>query len=197
MVQGAKSVSGVTTSDSRAARNSRAWPAPPRPATRGDVRRAAAEEQTLTAVHESGHAVVARAIGHGVVSVSLDGARTRYRRGEPHAHLCEAMVALAGPLAEQHYRPTTPAEREALRRDQWRSDLDHARHHVAGCGAAGQWVGRQVRALVRRHWSAIVRVAEALAQRGTLSNEPLQARRGGHGLRALRKRTVASIRAAM
>ena len=112
-------------------------------------------EQTLTAVHESGHAVIARAIGHGVVSVSLDGARTRYRRGDHHAHLCEAMVALAGPLAEQHYRPTTPAEREALWRHHWRRDLDNARRHAEACAMDGQWVGRQVRALVRRHWPAI------------------------------------------
>jgi hypothetical protein len=81
-----------------------------------------------TAIHEAGHAVVARAVSHEVLRVSLaDGVRTRYRRGDRHAHPCEAMVALGGPLAEQHYRPTTSAQWEALWRDEWHGDLDNAR----------------------------------------------------------------------
>jgi len=75
------------------------------------------------------------------------------------------MVALSGPLAEQHYRPTTPAERKMLWREHWHSDLDHARHHVEACGADGQWVARQVRELVRKHWPAIIRVAARVGAR--------------------------------
>jgi hypothetical protein len=120
--------------------------------------------------------VVARAIGHGVVRVSLaDGCRTRYLRGDHHVHLCEAMVALAGPLAEQRCRPITPAEREALWRENWRTDLDNARRHVAACGADGQWLGRQVREMLRKHWPAITRVAAALQERGALTGAEVDA----------------------
>jgi hypothetical protein len=60
-------------------------------------------------------------------------------------------IALAGPLAEQHYRPTTKAERRELWREHWHSDLANARQHVAACGADGQWLARQVRVMVRQH----------------------------------------------
>jgi hypothetical protein len=44
-------------------------------------------EEALIAIHESGHAVVACLLGH-LLSVSTDGCRTRYRRGDRAAGHC-------------------------------------------------------------------------------------------------------------
>ena len=79
-------------------------------------------------------------------------------------------IALAGPLAEQRCRKTTAVQRRALWREAWHTDLENARQHIQVCGVDGQWLARQVRALVRQHWRAIERVAAALQQRGTLTN---------------------------
>jgi hypothetical protein len=65
------------------------------------------------------------------------------------------MIALAGPLAEQRFNPTTPEQRRVLWAEYWKIDLDHARHHIQACGADGQWVGHQVRGLLDKHWPAI------------------------------------------
>ena len=43
----------------------------------------------------------------------------------------------------------------------------------------GQWVGHQVRALVGKHWPAIVRVAEQLLLRGELTSSELKALMAG------------------
>ena len=99
-----------------------------------------------------------------------NGVRTRYQHADYHARLGEAAIALAGPLAELRCRPTTRAEREALWREQWHTDLENARRHVDACGVDSKWLARQVRALVRKHWSAIKRVAAALQERGALTN---------------------------
>jgi hypothetical protein len=105
------------------------------------------EDRILTSVHEAGHAVIALVLGHAVMHASLaDGVRTRYRRGDHAAQLREAMIALAGPLAEQRCRPITPAQRRALWREHWHTDLANARKHVETYGADGQWLARQVRA---------------------------------------------------
>jgi hypothetical protein len=100
---------------------------------------------------------------------------TRYRHDDPHHHLLEAMIALAGPLAEQHYHPTSKAEREALWREHWHGDLARARWHVAACGGDGQWIARQVRVLIHKHWVAIERVAAALQREQELSGAELDA----------------------
>jgi hypothetical protein len=120
--------------------------------------------------------VIARHLGHVVVRVSLaEGLRTRYRHADQHMHLCEAMIALAGPITEARYRPTTRAERHELWRGPWHIDLENARRHVEAGGGDGQWIARQVRALVRKRWPAIVRVAAALRERSTLTSAELDA----------------------
>jgi hypothetical protein len=53
----------------------------------------------VTAVHEAGHAVVARALAVEVIVVSLDHTRTRYRV-DSNGHWTQAVIALSGPAAE-------------------------------------------------------------------------------------------------
>jgi hypothetical protein len=139
------------------------------------------EDKALIAVHEAGHAVIARVISHGVLRVSLkDGTHTRYRHGDHLMHLYEAMIALAGPLAEQRYRPTTPAERRALWRSKWHNDLEKARRHVEVCGGDAKWIARQV----RKNWQAIERVATALQRGRELSGAELDVLMRGSTYRA-------------
>ena len=57
----------------------------------------------------------------------------------------EAMIALAGPLAEQRYRPVTSARRRVLWREAWRDDRANALKHAEICGADIAQFGRQVR----------------------------------------------------
>jgi hypothetical protein len=44
----------------------------------------------------------------------------------------------------------------------WQGDLNNTRAHIEACGTDAQWLGRQVRALVDKHWPAIERVAAAM-----------------------------------
>src|SRR5262245_11722102 len=56
---------------------------------------------TIEAVHEAGHAVVARLLAQPVKRTALAGVTTRYRRGDTKAHRQQAIIALAGPCAEE------------------------------------------------------------------------------------------------
>jgi hypothetical protein len=111
-----------------------------------------------------------------VVRVSLDdGCTTRWRGNDPRGHLIQACVSIAGPTAERRYRAATPAELEMLWREQWRSDVAHAREHIAACDADPFVLLLEVELLVRENWEAIERVAAALAERGTLSGAEVDA----------------------
>jgi hypothetical protein len=86
----------------------------------------------LIAVHEAGHAVVASLLDFPVVYIKLTsgGGRTRYHVNR-HAPLCEAAVAVAGPLAQDRYAPTpTPALQRSAWRKGWREDLAIMRRHL-------------------------------------------------------------------
>jgi hypothetical protein len=130
---------------------------------------------SLTAIHEAGHATIAAVLGHPIVRVSLeDGCTTRWR-DSPQWRLREAAIALAGPTTERRYRAPSPAELEALWREQWRTDVAHAREHIAACGADPFVLLLEVELLVRENWEAIERVAAALEQRGTLTGAEIAA----------------------
>jgi hypothetical protein len=77
--------------------------------------------------HEAGHAVIARILGMGIEYVTL-----RRADGDPgalahsaayfapdnlEAREKDAIVALAGPMAQQHYRPLSPATQNRLWKD--------------------------------------------------------------------------------
>src|SRR5262249_42038184 len=67
------------------------------------------------------------------------------------------------------HRPASPEERSRLWIKHWRTDLAAARRCAAAAGADVVTLGQQARALVRRHWHAIERVAAALARNGALT----------------------------
>jgi hypothetical protein len=130
-------------------------------------------ESDLTAVHESGHAVIAHVLGHPVLSVSLIDrlVRTRYRRGDPAAHWRELLICLAGPAAEQRYDRTN----FPFWIGPYGTDLDNARRHIEACGFA-EWrddAEQCARILVRENWRRITRVARELQARGTLTGDEL------------------------
>jgi hypothetical protein len=77
------------------------------------------DEETLTAYHEAGHAVIGYALGGVVDSIQLGGeaneklprrfgeCRIRWGRVDPHADWqvqCEVLTVLAGPAAEMVYQ---------------------------------------------------------------------------------------------
>jgi hypothetical protein len=67
----------------------------------------------------------------------------------------EAVIALAGPVAEMYYRPTRLRwEERTLWRKHWGTDLAHARQHVAAAGGT-VLPTRPAIILVRRHWREI------------------------------------------
>jgi ATP-dependent Zn protease len=122
----------------------------------------------LTALHEAGHAVIARLCGLGVVSAAAGadpGVRTRYRSATTEAEDMEinerlALVDLAGMAAEW-----------MRLRDAWKSDEESARRRCLGIVVLRRGLARnaEVTAEMRKEASALVeelreRVSEMLEQ---------------------------------
>jgi hypothetical protein len=89
-----------------------------------------------------------------------------------------AVVALAGPAAEDRFQRYPPAEHPALWNSAWDGDARNAARYL---GIDGDVVAahREAARLVRRHWSVIERVADALGERGRLSGAVVGALIGG------------------
>jgi hypothetical protein len=142
------------------------------------------DDRMATAIHESGHAVCALALGSEVTCLTLDagcdGAAQRLglcrtRRGEePNGWWATAVTALAGPHAEQKFARYPFGTLAMMWGSAWQQDRRNAQH----------WLGlirvvtlaqaeAMARHLVDRDWSAILRVAEALASEGELSGAAL------------------------
>jgi hypothetical protein len=118
------------------------------------------DQHQIKAYHEAGHAVIARALDQQVVSVALsDGVRTRYRR-DAVGQRYTAIVALAGPVAEDRRRPTTDAQRAVLWQAEWAADWAK----VLLAGDVGTTYDAAA-ALVARHWDAIERVGRRWRRR--------------------------------
>jgi hypothetical protein len=170
-------------------------------------------DDLLVAHHEAGHAVIARALGVGVTHVSLfptdaggtAGAQTRSAHwvapaNNPSAQIAayeaDAKVALAGPMAQHHYRPGKPRWKH-----EWRDDLVNAKSFVGrsvllqqGIQLSGDpqavtltpeqlatineqlnRVLAEATALVEEHWPTIERVARVLLEHRILSDFELDA----------------------
>jgi hypothetical protein len=89
-------------------------------------------------------------------------------------------------VAESCYRRTTRVQRRLLWREHWHGDLANLRRNLAACDGDAAALARQVDALVRQRWPAILRVACALHARGMLSGDEVDAlwRRAGRNKRA-------------
>jgi hypothetical protein len=128
------------------------------------------------AVHEAGHAVVARALSLEVVRVELKFCRVGRCRDDPIARWSQAIVAVAGPAAEQRHAAYPWDVQSRLWRAYWRADRRNAEHWL---GLISGVTLAQCKAMARyyvgEHWHAIVRVAEALAAEGELSGARLEA----------------------
>jgi hypothetical protein len=120
----------------------------------------AGDDRALGAYHEAGHAVIARALGVAVDSVSADGAGHIVFRNVNQDRLAAAAVGLAGQAAEKRLLG-------------WARDLSGTdQHHVdANIDGAGElWeVRSRVERLLDSHWPAVDALAEQLAYAGRLS----------------------------
>jgi hypothetical protein len=125
-----------------------------------------------SAVHEAGHATIARVLRHRVDAATLRVVHTWHRRGDPEAHRRAAIIAMAGPMAERRYCGLTPDQEAVAWGGPFRVDLRNVFHHLdAAGGLPCAPVRREAERLVRRHWRSIERVATALAARGGLSGD--------------------------
>src|SRR5262249_1152265 len=130
------------------------------------------------AFHEAGHAVIAHVLGAPVHHVTLQAAITPLQRATARCRWKRALIALAGPAAEDRFQRHAPAEHAALWRSIWDGDARNAARYL---GVDGDVVAahRKAARLVREHWSAIERVADALAERGRLSGAEVGTLVGG------------------
>jgi hypothetical protein len=136
-----------------------------------------------TAVHEAGHAVVAKALRLAVLQVRL-GDLTRhpatqaYVPGQAHfrydsrtreGRQCHALVCFGGPLAEARYRGLSADDMAPYWAGRWRGDLDGL-HKFADVGMFKP-LSERAQELVDQNWAAITLVADALiaSASGTLS----------------------------
>jgi hypothetical protein len=131
-----------------------------------------------TAVHEAGHAVVARA--HGVEVKEVNLFRTRIRAGVTWWRRADAVweaafrLMAAGPLAEDMLRPGDS--------DAGRADLIHLERLLREAGEdSGKWSPRVVGLLaetmdlIEWHRAAIERTARLLLRRGRLTGDQVSA----------------------
>jgi hypothetical protein len=169
--------------------------------------------ERIIAHHEAGHAVVARLLGVTVVHASLliGNAGVLTQSAEVLAHPddtsgrlrgaeVDAKVSLAGPYAQQKYRPGMNKRR--ARSAEWKKDLEIAKssavkivllgadphqtfdgsRHVTLCREQATEVERlfhrfgvEVMALLDEHWPAVERVAGALLDRRILHGDEVNA----------------------
>lgn len=143
------------------------------------------DHRRSAAIHESGHAVVARALGFKVFEVLLrpdDSGRTLW--GSVHDPITHrhVLVTMAGPIAQHLDSYGLPGAYGLGMRDRkseaatWAQDLQQIREQMAALGnEAKPWRVYQAatRQLVRDRWRVIRRVASELLVESTISGERL------------------------
>jgi hypothetical protein len=135
------------------------------------------DHRRSAAIHEAGHAVVARALGFEVREVLIrsddSGQTICMRRHEASDKY--VLVLMAGPIA-QHLDAASFKRDRKIEAACWANDLRDIRAEMAGLGSeAKPWRVYQAatRQLVRRNWRVIRRVASELLVEGTISGERL------------------------
>jgi hypothetical protein len=139
------------------------------------------------AIHEAGHAVIARGLDLAVTLIALDKVRTRCPCNDAMTSWAGAVIALSGPMAEIRYGGMSPDEIEQQWTTQWATDrsnaerylrdIDEALHHT-GVHTLAQ-VEATARQYVEQHWATIQRVAQALKEQGELAPSELDRLREG------------------
>jgi hypothetical protein len=166
----------------------------------------------MIARHEAGHAVIARVLNVNIVYATLAGvagsspqvltkSASHQRPNDLDALEHNAMVVLAGPLAQQQHRPKSPREQERAWEDggDWYDDKLNAinlllmllmrRRGEPVVLGSGQLEGERAQelgdlfdrtisktaSLVDQHWPAICRVAKALMSDRVLSEAEIDA----------------------
>jgi hypothetical protein len=121
------------------------------------------------AYHEAGHCI-ALALSFKVVRVDLEYCRVR-RRDDPIGHWSQSIVACAGPVSEQRYARYPPNVIGALRRSTCAPDYCNAERWLLQLDGSVtlKQCENMAASLGAEHWSAITRVARALAEAGEFS----------------------------
>ena len=117
----------------------------------------------LQAYHEAGHAVAAVVLGTPIRRATISVVTTLVKRGCPQAQRNDALIALAGPLAEDRYCGYSLVQQAQLWGSVWRTDLDNALYRLRAADSLGVAV-KKTQQLVRENWRAIERLAQALQQ---------------------------------
>jgi Peptidase M50B-like len=129
------------------------------------------------AIHEAGHAVIARALGFEVREVLInsdDSGLTHCMRRREATHQY-VLVLMAGPIAQHLANQGFKRDRK-IEAVTWAQDLQHIRAHMAGLGnEAKPWRVYQAgaRRLVRDRWPIIRRVAGELLRGGRIDGKRL------------------------
>jgi hypothetical protein len=122
--------------------------------------------RACVAYHEASHAVVARALGVDVFSVSIEPCATssgRVQLGSDVGHHQHVLISMAGPIGEHIFEPSIFGGN---------GDAADVRRHMTALGAhAHRWPVYQAaaRKLVKANWPAIKTVAAELLRQGRMN----------------------------
>src|SRR5262249_54515534 len=121
------------------------------------------------------HAVIAHMLNVPVHRVTLKSAIIPPMRMTARTRWKRALVSLAGPAAEDRLQRYPSADHPALWDTAWDGDARNAARYLSAIDGDIAAAHREAVRLVARHWDAIERVADALAERGRLSGAEVDA----------------------
>jgi hypothetical protein len=129
------------------------------------------DERWCTAIHESGHCVVAHVLGYEVSYAAAGGELVGglVSNHAPPGSWDAAIIDLAGIAAER--RLLSFEQCRKLANGGWSGDLRNVRRAIPDIDIPrAYWTAEEI---VNRNWGAIERVAEELIKRGTITGPVL------------------------